>query len=150
MAYKSKIRQAARMADLTFELLANCQEKQERIAQKLNLTTSEFRCLKAFDADSQMPIKDIAGKMGLTSSRLTRIIDSMENKGLVRRIPDKTDRRVILVSLTAKGRDISAKLNDQNVKLHDEILANIPAESRDAVVAAMEKLRTALAEWLIT
>jgi len=47
---------------------------------------------------------DIAKKIGVTMSAITHLINSLETAGLVRRVPDETDRRVVLLELTPAGK----------------------------------------------
>jgi len=47
---------------------------------------------------------DIAPALGMESTSLSRIIQSLEEKKLIQRIPDKTDKRKIKILLTAKGK----------------------------------------------
>ena len=47
---------------------------------------------------------DIAPRLGMESTSLSRIIQSLEEKKLIQRIPDKTDKRKIKIVLTAKGK----------------------------------------------
>jgi DNA-binding MarR family transcriptional regulator len=46
----------------------------------------------------------------ITASVATRFVERLEGKGLVERFPDKDDRRVVLVGLTAEGRKTAAGL----------------------------------------
>ncbi|GAC14021.1 hypothetical protein GLIP_1380 [Aliiglaciecola lipolytica E3] len=51
----------------------------------------------------------------ITSGAMTNRINKLENKGLVKRIPSKKDKRSFKVALTRKGKDISEKaVNDVN------------------------------------
>ncbi|MBS1638407.1 MAG: MarR family transcriptional regulator [Bacteroidetes bacterium] len=47
---------------------------------------------------------DIAPQLGMESTSLSRIIASLEDKKLIQRIPDKTDKRKIKIVLTKKGK----------------------------------------------
>ena len=60
---KGKNENASKLADLTFKLLANCQEKEARLAEKYGLTQSEFRCLRLFNKDDVLNNKQIAEKI---------------------------------------------------------------------------------------
>jgi len=71
---------AERLADLTFSLLANCQEKEIRLAEIHSLTQAEFRCLRLFGSNESINNKAIAERMNLSPSRLTRIIDGLFKK----------------------------------------------------------------------
>ena len=56
---------------------------------------------------------------------MTRLIDTMEKHDLVVRIPDKDDRRVKLIYLTHKGKEIQKLLTEQVIKSVDEALEGI-------------------------
>lgn len=46
---------------------------------------------------------DLAERLGYTRPRMTRILDSLEAKGYVRRVPDEQDRRRVIAYCTEKG-----------------------------------------------
>lgn len=48
---------------------------------------------------------DIAPRLGTESTSLSRIIRSLEKKRLIRRIPEKDDKRKIKIVLTTKGKE---------------------------------------------
>lgn len=55
---------------------------------------------------------EIASRLGLTNSNTSKIIRSAENKGLIKRIVGKVDRRQMFFILTNEGRKrVSAVLN---------------------------------------
>ena len=51
-----------------------------------------------------MSPSDLAEKLGYTRPRMTRILDSLEGKGFVERIPDAKDRRRVIARCTEEGR----------------------------------------------
>ena len=54
--------------------------------------------------DEGMNPSDLAKKLGYTRPRMTRILDSLEAKGYVERVPDANDRRRVIVYCTDEGR----------------------------------------------
>ncbi len=136
------------MADLTFELLEHCQEKRERIAASLELTVAEFKLFRAFRADSTLSVNELADLLGLSPSRLTRIIDVLEEKRLVHRATSARDRRVMDISLTEQGRAVQKRLEDTYVRTHEDIVRLLPSGTTDGVLLAMSKLRDAMKEWV--
>jgi DNA-binding MarR family transcriptional regulator len=48
---------------------------------------------------------DIAPRLGTESTSLSRIIQSLEAKKLIKRVPEKSDKRKIKIMLTAKGKE---------------------------------------------
>ena len=76
----------------------------------------------------------------LSSGAITNRIDRVEREGLVRRLPDRNDRRGTIVRLTAKGR----KLADRAIQMHfealTEALSGIDAAERKQLMALLSKL----------
>ena len=54
--------------------------------------------------DEGMNPSDLAKKLGYTRPRMTRILDSLEAKGYVERVPDESDRRRVIAYCTEEGR----------------------------------------------
>ena len=142
------IKNANRLADLTFSLLASCQQKENRLAEQHGLTQAEFRCLRLFGADESLNNKQIAERMNLSPSRLTRIIDGLVKKEYIIREIDNTDRRNMRVSLSKKGVQIVQLLNKSYVDIHKEILEDIDEMQHQPLISAMTNLLSALQKWI--
>jgi len=139
---------AERLANLTFSLLANCQEKEIRLAEVHGLTQAEFRCLRLFGSDESLNNKQIAERMNLSPSRLTRIIDGLVKKEYINREIDQNDRRNMKVTLSKKGKTLVQQLNKAYVEIHREILEDIEVKQHEPLITAMEHLLSALEKWL--
>ncbi len=148
MSTKDEINQnAGKLADLTFSLLASCQEKEGRLAEQHGLTQAEFRCLRLFGAEESVNNKRIAERMNLSPSRLTRIIDGLVAKDYIIREIDNTDRRNMRVSLSSKGAQIVQLLNSAYVDIHKEILTDIDEMQHKPLISAMTNLLSAVQRW---
>jgi len=110
--------QAELMADITYELLDRCQHKMEKIADGLGLTLSEFKALRAFKADKLTTVGELARRMELSNSRLTRVLDGLEEKAIIERFLNRDDRRVMNVTVTPKGKEITENLFIHSIKTH--------------------------------
>ena len=139
---------ASRLANLTFSLLANCQEKEVHLAELHRLTQAEFRCLRLFGSDESLNNKTIAERMNLSPSRLTRIIDGLVKKKYIRRDIDPDDRRNMKVNLSRKGKALVQQLNKAYVDIHEEILMDIDPSQHEQLIVAMTHLLEALEKWL--
>ena len=139
---------ASRLANLTFSLLANCQEKEVHLAELHGLTQAEFRCLRLFGTDESLNNKTIAERMNLSPSRLTRIIDGLVKKKYIRREIDSNDRRNMKVNLSTKGKSLVQQLNKAYVDIHEEILMDIDPSQHEQLIVAMTHLLEALEKWL--
>lgn len=139
--------QVEKMADVTFRLLDQCQEKQEKIARSLGLTVAEFRLLRSFKGEAVLGVGELARRMELSNSRLTRILDGLVEKDVVTREVSRQDRRVIMVELTPRGDEIQRLLSERYLKTHQDILELLPEGAVESVITAMEKLAEAMNEW---
>ena len=139
---------AEQMADLTYELLENCQLKIERTAEKLKLTVAEFKLLRSLQDGEMLSAGALAKRMGLSSSRITRIIDGLLKKGMVKKEAGGKDRRIVDIGLTPDGTAARSQLKAMYVSVHEEIINLLPSDAGESVIRAMEKLRQATREWV--
>jgi MarR family transcriptional regulator, 2-MHQ and catechol-resistance regulon repressor len=78
-------------------------KKLESDLGKVGLTPPQFYVLATIGYAGSLPFGEIGAKMMVTVSNLTGIVDRLEQKKLVLRKRDETDRRVVHVKLTDKG-----------------------------------------------
>ncbi|MBM6383395.1 MAG: MarR family transcriptional regulator [Paenibacillus sp.] len=74
--------------------------------KKADLNFTELSVLVSLEHEEKQAIQQISQHVSLTSGALTYILDKLENKKLLTRIPCHSDRRVIFVQLTDKGRHL--------------------------------------------
>jgi len=88
---------------------------------------------------------DIAPQLGTESTSLSRIIQSLEEKKLIQRKPDKTDKRRIKILLTAKGKEQKEKAKSIVRSFNELALNKLGKEKILALFSTLEKI-TELAE----
>ncbi|MGZ9224066.1 MAG: MarR family winged helix-turn-helix transcriptional regulator [Anaerolineales bacterium] len=59
------------------------------------------------DSESSLPPNNIADQLIISRATVTGLIDSLERRGYVRRLPHLSDRRMLLVELTDSGRQVA-------------------------------------------
>src|SRR4051794_28602849 len=74
----------------------------DEVGRVLGLNPADLRCLDWL-TDGPMSASRLAEATGLSSAATTAMIDRLERKGFVRRVRHDTDRRQVLVELTAAG-----------------------------------------------
>lgn len=140
---------AEMLANLTFNLLARCQEKEARLAEEHNLLEAEFKCLRLMGSEESLNNKDIAEKMNLSASRITRVMDGLVKKEFVLREINKDDRRNMKITLSRRGKNLTNKLNKAFIEIHKEILEEIESSQHESLLMAMENLHSAVHRWLL-
>ena len=86
--------------------------------------------------------------MGLANSTLTRTVENLITKDLAIRGQDDQDRRVVLVTLTSKGRELRRSLEEARRELQGRILDGIQEGERLNVLHALERLNGAIEKTL--
>jgi len=146
MNTSTEFKRAERLADLMLQLMWTCQQRQEQIAERAQLSLSEFKCLRAFRHDTELSVKDIAARMSLTSSRLTRIIDGLVKKKCVTRHIDPEDRRIINVRLTRQGEAVARKVGIECIDVYVRALGSIPTNEHERIIKSVSLLSDALSD----
>ncbi|HYJ66527.1 MAG TPA: MarR family transcriptional regulator [Nocardioidaceae bacterium] len=73
------------------------------------LTLSQHNLLTALHHQPSLPVGEVALAAGVAPPTATRMLGQLERAGVVRREASVTDRRVVTVSLTPRGRELLAK-----------------------------------------
>ena len=87
----------------------------------------------------------LARHMAVTVSTTSRLVDRLVAAGLVDRAPAPESRREVALALSAAGRALLDRYDDRRLIELQAGLDGIPAERRDAVVAALAEFAAAAA-----
>lgn len=87
---------------------------------------------------------ELASRLEVTPRHVTTLVDVLEAGGFVRRSPHPTDRRAIVVGLTATAEEYMEAMRDQHRALTAALLDAVAPEDR----AALERGVTAIADRL--
>jgi DNA-binding MarR family transcriptional regulator len=90
----------------------------------------------------------LAADVSLDLSTVSRQVAALEHAGLVRRLPDPSDRRASLVEVTELGRDVFAENRDRWLSTWAELLAGWKPEERQIFAALFTQLNQSLVERL--
>ena len=108
-------------------------------AAKFNLTTSQAFHLISIPLDG-IPISELAHKLGLDASTLTRNIEKLEKLSLVQRERDSYDKRIVLVICTAEGFAVMEKIENELNEQNFHILDRVDLDLQENMVDILEKL----------
>ncbi|TAK03057.1 MAG: MarR family transcriptional regulator [Candidatus Manganitrophaceae bacterium] len=78
-------------------------EKDDRHVRALGLTLSQFDVIATLGDTEGMTCKQLSDETLVTKGTLTGVLDRLEAKGLVERVPSQADRRATIIRLTSKG-----------------------------------------------
>jgi DNA-binding MarR family transcriptional regulator len=94
------------------------------------------QCLVLLEVDEQerLTVGQLASRLCLDDSTLSRTIDGLVRKGLLDRIRDDHDRRVVWICLTKNGTATCNAIHEQNDAIYRGVFDKIPPSRRAAVV----------------
>ncbi|NLW79200.1 MAG: MarR family transcriptional regulator [Ruminococcaceae bacterium] len=96
-----------------------------------------------WDKDCLLP-SQIAQCLHSDASNITGLLDRMESKDLVKRVPNPEDRRALHITLTPRGRALREPLLTQVSAAHHEVLAILTEEEQAMILPTLAKLLNAL------
>lgn len=88
-----------------------------------------------------IPVTKIAPLMGIEPTSLSRLLKTMEEKGLVYREKDLTDRRVVKLYLTEKGFELKKISRKMVLDYNKAVLEHVGQEDLDAFLKTMDKIK---------
>lgn len=74
------------------------------IAAKRGLNATETKALDWLQREGPLTAKELVQRSGLAPASVTGLVDRLERKGYVRRVPHPTDQRRVLVEMRPEGR----------------------------------------------
>lgn len=109
--------------------------------EKKGLTSAQVRTLLfLFDAHPESKyIGSIAQKLLIASPTATRIVDTLEKKGLVERVRSEEDRRSVRVEVTGKGKEVAERISEVGDYLKN--LANkLPKDRKEDLLEGLKEI----------
>jgi DNA-binding MarR family transcriptional regulator len=102
----------------------------ERLAP-LEITAAQFLILASLVLGSGKSASDICKGISYDAGAMTRMLDRLESKGLIRRDRSQEDRRQILLELTDEGRAAFPRMRDVSMQVLNRFLRGFTkAEAR--------------------
>ena len=108
-----------------------------------NLSVPQFRSLGYLSRESGASLSDVAEHVGLTLPSMSKMIDGLVERRLVRRGISRRDRRQITLALSALGRATLRRARARAQARVAEMLGVLSENERISVIRAMEALRPA-------
>jgi len=109
------------------------------------LTPRQASLLRILAAREGARLSDLAAAAEITPSAMTRVLDKLERRDLVRRVRGaKEDGRAAMVEITPEGRRVRARIDVMVCDRSQSIMDAIPDGQRAQVLAALQLFNNAL------
>ncbi len=115
----------------------------ERLASE-NALLSYWSYLWALYEQDGLAQHELAKRVRLVGPSIVAAINQMERKGLVRRVRSESDRRVVHIFLTAKGRGLRTTIRSIAMELNERALGDLTDDEIDTLLALLARARAGL------
>ena len=138
--------------DLTAFLPYQLAHLSERVSKRLSviyenefsLSMAEWRVLVHVARAGSVSVRDIHNCVNLDKSRVSRAVTRMQENGLVRKVENAEDHRLVQISLTAEGTKVYTALIPMVSEVEANLLDAFTPEDVAKMNTYMEKLHQVL------
>ncbi len=111
-----------------------------------NLGISHILILSYLNSYGKYRPSDLARLLGLTPPTLTHLSGKLVKKGLIVRVADEEDRRIVYLQITDAGDEMLNKAQEEGRKLRRKLFENLTEEERESLLSVYEKLNKVMSE----
>lgn len=115
---------------------------ERRYSAHSGLSVPEWRVLAHLSQSGEVSIREIEVRVDMEKSKVSRAASRLETHGLVAKVVNETDRRLVSLSLTDEGRALMARLVPIALDFQKEMTEALGAEAA-LFEAGLDKLMKA-------
>jgi DNA-binding MarR family transcriptional regulator len=127
---------AAMLAQLTRETVA----AEQPVLTAHGLTMWAYIVLSALDQSAIRTQATLAESIGADKTRIIPVLDELQKRGYIERIPDPDDRRARLLEITESGRSIKNATQADIQRGEERWLAQLSAGDRTVFLRVLQQL----------
>jgi DNA-binding MarR family transcriptional regulator len=131
-------------SDRLSELLMQAARLQRRrwrdVLAPWGLSPSQARALRIVCERDSTRVSDLAEALRIAPRSATEVADDLEARGLVRRAPDPSDRRAVLLRVTREGRTIRDEVDEARSADSRVLFARLTADERAGLADLLRKV----------
>ncbi len=123
-----------------FRDINNIEERQIKTGEFKNLTLNDMHVINAIGTEKAKNMSSVAKSLSVTMGTLTIAVNGLVKKGYVERVRSEEDRRVVLISLSAKGRKAYARHEKFHRELIDAVASRLSEEEQEILSQSLDDL----------
>ncbi len=126
-----------------FPMLTKNVLKKDEFTEKYGLSPRFIHILHILDDFGPMSISEISKRLSILAPNMTPLIDKLISEGYVKRSQDESDRRVSIIEITQKGKELTylhTQWVNHNLKKHLQKLSDDEIEELWYVLKRLKKL----------
>ena len=134
---------AVEIIDALAPLLAHHRRSWAARCQAHGLSMTGFQVVALLEMQGAMPMSRLAEEIGVALPNATGIVGRLEERGIVERIHDTADRRIVLVGLTDEGRRLIGEMEAVRRARMTRLIATLDDAQQERLLQTVNDLRVA-------
>ncbi|OQA53369.1 MAG: MarR family protein [Euryarchaeota archaeon ADurb.Bin294] len=110
------------------------------VVESENMKISDAHAIEILGHYGRMNMKELAGRLGITTGTTTVAVDRLERKGFARRVRAEHDRRSYIIELTEEGTLAYEEHHRHHLNLASEIASILGEEDTQAFIGILQKI----------
>ncbi|MET3683945.1 MarR family 2-MHQ and catechol resistance regulon transcriptional repressor [Alkalibacillus flavidus] len=107
---------------------------------RYGLNPSEFALLELLYHRGRQPLQKIGERILLTSGSITYVVNNLEAKGLLQRVPSPEDRRVTYAEMTDEGRQLLNDIFPKHWEAIEQFMDGLSDDEKRQAIDLIKKL----------
>jgi DNA-binding MarR family transcriptional regulator len=145
---RSEIKQTKAFKNCEEEVFLNLQRtaealrwKESEFLKQYEVTPQQYNVLRILRGESGLSCREISERMVTRDPDMTKLLDRLESRGLVMRERDKSDRRIVVASITEEGRRLLAEITPSLARRIKALFAQMDVQRLNTLNDLLEEAR---------
>lgn len=134
-------RDAESLSDAFWGVARTLRERSRESLAPWDIAPSHVRALRVLMSEGPCRLSKLSERLRIARRSTTEVIDALEQRGLVERRPDPTDRRATLVAVTAQGGRVGDAVQESRAIEAERVFGALDDAERRELARILRKLR---------
>jgi len=118
------------------------------LLSEARLTLPQYALLVELLNSDSLPMTEVSSRLFITKPAVTHLVDRLEKSRMLKRLPHPKDRRVSLIEILPKGREVVQKTQSQVLNIFFRAFEQFTPRERKLVIRFYELLGQSVSEKL--
>jgi DNA-binding MarR family transcriptional regulator len=130
----------AALGDLLMRAARTLRRRFGAVLAPWDLSPHQARALRVVSSGDGVRLSELAEALRIAPRSATEVADGLQERGLVSRAPDPTDRRAVVLTATEAGRQVQREVDDARAADAQELFGRLSATDRTELARILRAL----------
>ena len=130
----------AALGDLLMRAARTLRRRFGAVLAPWDLSPHQARALRVVSSGDGVRLSELAEALRIAPRSATEVADGLQERGLVARAPDPTDRRAVVLTVTEAGRQVQREVDDARAADAQQLFGRLSATDRAELARILRAL----------